>query len=206
MFACVVDTNVQAESTLLEEKFLHLNSTFINNDVELDFSVKSDPQVNEFSDHINLLDDFEMKEHINEEGLRYIAGYVAYRFSTKYPQLGTKSHKISPSQKLGWIECISRGKLMVPSEELFSAAQILNQEFLSMHGESLSDGKKNFTNLAKKTASKLPQNIKLPFEVLLCLARTRTYIRLRMLNKQISFLNTQRKLNKKMGKFTNKKK
>jgi hypothetical protein len=51
----------------------------------------------------------------------------------------------------------------------------------------------------------LTNNTDLPYEVIACLSRTRTYIRLRELNRKISFENCRRKLNNKMAKITNRK-
>lgn len=73
-----------------------------------------------------------------------------------------------------------------------------------MRGNGLSEEKRIFKNLAEKTMSKLTST-SIPFEVVLCLSRTRTYIKLRDLNRKISFMNCKRQLNQKMSKFSNKK-
>ncbi|KAL3268785.1 hypothetical protein HHI36_007883 [Cryptolaemus montrouzieri] len=39
---------------------------------------------------MKLLDEFDRKEKMNEEALKYIAGYVAYKFKNKYRSLGDK--------------------------------------------------------------------------------------------------------------------
>lgn len=99
----------------------------------------------------------------------------------------------------------SRGNLLQPNESLLQATKILESEFNIMHGTSLSSGKYLFKKLAERTISKLPGNT-IPYEVILCLSRTRTYIRLRDLNRKISFENCKKRLEKKLSKFTNAKK
>lgn len=155
-------------------------------------------------DILQLVKDVDVKEKINNESLKYIAGYVAHRFKNKY-SLGTPTNNCGNSNTPDWLQSISRGFLMEPSDELLKAAHILDAEFFSMHGTSLSSENKIFTKLAQRTINKL-EGSSIPFEVILCLSRTRTYIRLRDLNRRISFQNCQKKLDKKLSKFTNYKK
>lgn len=64
------------------------------------------------------------------------------------------------------------------------------------------NGKNIFKTLADRTLSKLG-NTTILYEVILCLSRTQTYIRLRELKRKISFENCKRKLNQKISKFSN---
>ena len=58
------------------------------------------------------------------------------------------------------------------------ATKILENEFNNMHGEGLSSGNNLFIKLAEKTKDKISKNTSIiPYEVLLCLSRTRTNIR-----------------------------
>lgn len=98
------------------------------------------------------------------------------------------------SQVSDWLSTISRGSLLYPNEELCNLAKILETEFFHMHGTSLSKESNIFQKLAQKTINQLP-NATVAFEEILCLSRTRTYIRLKELNRKISLNNFQRKLN-----------
>ncbi|KYQ47036.1 hypothetical protein ALC60_13948 [Trachymyrmex zeteki] len=49
------------------------------------------------------------------------------------------------------------------------------------------------------------KDLKLPREVILCLVRTRTYICVRIMNRQISVQNRSKNKKKKIVKFTNNK-
>lgn len=160
------------------------------------------------SDHINLLENFEQyefKEHVNNEGLKYIACYVAYRYRNKYSYLGIPTKDIPKSSEPDWLHFLSKSNLMYPNSQLIEATFIMEKEFNSLHGPSLSSEKSIFKKLATRTNDKLPQSFSIPFEVLCCLARTRTYIRLRFLNRNLNFQNFKRSWNRKMSKFTNSK-
>lgn len=140
---------------------------------------------------------------MNYEGLKYITGYVAHRFRDKYKNLGTLSQELEPiNDAPDWLQFTSRGKLLYPSNELMKVATTMDNEFHKFHGNSLSDDRFIFNELTKRTMEKLP-HIDIPYEVILRLSRTRTYTRLRDLNRKISLSNSQRKLERKMSKFTN---
>nr|CAH7736811.1 unnamed protein product [Callosobruchus chinensis] len=132
-------------------------------------------------DLVSLIDQFEIKEKIHMEALKYI----------------TDINSVPD-----WLQTISRGSLLYPNEQLWEVAKTMEEEFYKMHGKSLSKNKSIFHELANQTLSKLKNN-SVAFEVILCLSRTRTYIRPRELNRKISFYNCKKKLDKKMSKFTN---
>lgn len=127
--------------------------------------------------HKDLLDEFDFshfKERINQEGLKYIAGYVAHRFRDKYTNLGTLTKELTfIKDEPDWLPFISRGKLLYPSDELMEVARTIEAEFNKFHGNSLSYEKFIFSKLASKTMEKLP-HINIAQEVVLCFARTRT--------------------------------
>lgn len=151
-----------------------------------------------------LLEQYENKTKISNESLKYIAGFVAYKFKNKY-DLGIPTKELDHSNVPDWLEQVSRGSLLYPSNELWRVALTLESEFHEMHGSTLSKEKNIFTTLAEKTKNKL-RDTTVPFEVISYFCRTRTYIRLRDLNRKISFQNCKRKLDKKMSKLTNFKK
>lgn len=189
-----------------EEETVLIDSTFIQPDyTEMHRQLSEDCEV--------LLEAFEtemLRESINEEALRFIAGYAASRFRNKYSNLGDPT-KLLPSTKgmeeeTTWIQFLSKGNLIYPSDDLLLATKALDKEFTDLHGSSLCSEKFMFNRLVEKTRAKLPKEIEIADDVLACLARTRTYIRLRELNRKISIDNSKKKLNKKMYKITNVKK
>lgn len=78
----------------------------------------------------------------------------------------------------------------------------MNDEFLKIHGNDFSKENKIFDKLTNIVCQKTNNNI--PQEVIACLVRTRTYIRLRKKNKEIVQNNNIKKKNKKMYKLSNK--
>lgn len=74
------------------------------------------------------------------EALRYIAGYVAFKFKHKYPTLGVPTKKLDSLENPRWLEIISRGLLLTPRGDFWRLAQ--------MHGAFLSKEKKMFQRLA----------------------------------------------------------
>ncbi|KAF0752124.1 Uncharacterized protein FWK35_00021375, partial [Aphis craccivora] len=146
------------------------------------------------------LDTGEQPFQILEEGCaQYVSGYVANRFYNKYPSL-TAPHNSQPPDN--WTNHLSRGSLKIPSDNLFKAVLQLERDFKTFHGDTLSKKPQVFKNLYKLVAPKI-QHLNIPDEVILCLIRTRTYIRLNNLNneKLSTHLKKQEKIKKQ--KFTN---
>lgn len=131
---------------------------------------------------------------MEQECAQYIAGYVANRFSNKYPQL-TSNIVDQPSNS--WTQYISKGSLKMPSHSLERAIEQLEKYFIELHGNSLSKAP-NIIKILSNTLSTKIKNLDLPDEVIQCLVRTRTYIRLNNLNKDI--------LNRQFKKFEKNKK
>lgn len=119
---------------------------------------------------------------INTEGLKYLAGYVAHRYRLKYPLLGTTINEDNPvpsTSNMDWIDFLSEGRLVRPSEELLYAAQIVETMFLSFHGSEIQKTPNIIKTLVNLVEEKAKNLISVPHEVLSCLVRTRTYIRIR---------------------------
>lgn len=148
------------------------------------------------------LEELNVIDIIENEGLVYIAGYAAYRFKNKYPYLSNMTCLLPATTNVDWLQFISRGKCMYPSEELLTTARVMNIEFMKYHESSLSKDEFIFKTLAEKIEIKI-HPIKIPKEVILCLVRTRTYIRVREINRQISLENRKKNNKKKMLKFIN---
>ena len=79
----------------------------------------------------------------------------------------------------------------------------MNNEFEKFHGVFFNKEAKIFQKLTDIVCKKI--NYEFPEKVIACLVRTRTYIRLRKINKDIVINNYNKKHNKKMYKFSNKK-
>jgi len=184
-----------------EELFTECNETN-NNVIVCDLSTFH-PTLEE-KEFLTSIDEMDIIDTIEDEGLKYIAGYVAHRFKSKYSNLGVATFEMPVGSDIEWVQFISRGKCMYPSEILLTATRIMNVEFEKYHGSQLRKNKFIFNELATIVQEKI-QPLKLPRTVILCLVRTRTYIRLRVMNRQISEQNRNKHKKMKIIKFINNK-
>ena len=123
------------------------------------------------------------------EGLKYVAGYVAHSFLKERPDLGQKTTDISAftPHTSPWISALSRGGLVVPSEEFLAQIYKMEKMFISIHKDKVSLQQDVIKNFYKLLLSEFPD---LPSALLKKYARTRTFIRIRHLNNQLKVEET----------------
>ncbi|KYN09765.1 hypothetical protein ALC57_18111 [Trachymyrmex cornetzi] len=131
----------------------------------------------------------------------YIAGYVAHRFRNTHSHLGVPT-KTLPDLPTNWLSSISRGNCIYPSTDFLNATDIMNREFENFHGNFFNRESNIFDKLTDIVCTKLNN---FPKNVIACLVRTRTYIRLREFNKKIVENNSLKKKANKMYRICNKK-
>lgn len=142
---------------------------------------------------------------VAQQGLLYVAGYVAWRFREKYPELGTITKNLNlPHKSEEWILTASNGHLRYPSADMIELAMAMEEVFIKVHGYS---GFCPDTNIIKfvvnKTIEAIPETT-ISLTVLTCLVRTRTYIRINSLNNELKSSHIQNQQRKKMKKIINK--
>ena len=117
------------------------------------------------------------------EGLKYVAGYVASFFLDKFPELGQKTSNSTTSLKNSspWITALSRGGLIIPSEQFMAQVYRMESIFKSIHANSISFEPKIIQKLHQVFLLEFPN---LSSDVLKKYARTRTFIRIKFLNWQ----------------------
>lgn len=71
---------------------------------------------------------------IEDDCSNYVAESVARKFIHKHPHLGQPEN--GPSTSNSWIECISKGNLIHPSNALIEIANILENIFNKYHGQT----------------------------------------------------------------------
>ena len=144
---------------------------------------------------------------INHEGLRYLTGYVAHRFRTKYPHLGNSSPDndvpSTSTSNLDWINFISKGNLLHPTKEFLQVAEVMEATFVNFHGADIQKVPKIITTVVNEVKNNINTS-KFPDEVIRCLVRTRTYIRIRELNKSIIADKSEVKCTKKIKQIVGK--
>lgn len=111
---------------------------------------------------------------------------MAHRFRSKYKHLGNPAKPMITDIDCDWISYLSKGGLMMPCDTLIHVSRIMEACFLNFHGDTdLSEEQYIFQKVVKLTQSQLTEDEKkcVPYDALHLLARTRTYIRLRFLNR-----------------------
>ena len=120
------------------------------------------------------------------EGLKYVAGYLAHTFRMKYPALGAKSSECSQNHfeivSAPWIRALSRGGLMVPTAHFYEKICQFEKMFSEFHGENICREKKVVATLALKICH---SHQEIPEDVIKKFVKTRTFIRIKFLNHQL---------------------
>lgn len=114
---------------------------------------------------------------------------MAHSYRHQYPQLGNATE--TPIHCNNWLSFISRGNCTRPSADFLKVAEIMNNQFMIFHGDYFNKENKIFDKLTQIVCLKINNSI--PKEVVACLVRTRTYICLQKLNKDIKMNNSKRK-------------
>lgn len=144
------------------------------------------------SEELQLMENFEAlvaRENIEENALLFIAGYVAHRFRNIHPELGTPTRNL-PMIPNNWLFFLFRRNCIYPSKSFQETAEIMNNEFDKFHRNFFNKKIKIFDKLTNIVCKKI--NYKFPEKVISGLVRTRTYIRLRNINKQIVVNNLKK--------------
>ncbi|KAF0749097.1 Uncharacterized protein FWK35_00014165 [Aphis craccivora] len=131
----------------------------------------------------SLMEIHEMSE-IEKECIEYITGSVVKKFISKYPYLGEKVYHCDDNNS-SWTEKITKVNLIRPSSYVMYVANVIEIIFNLYHGNN---GLNKSPGIIKKVTDLVIKEIKsqFPVEVINCLVRTRTFIRLNNLNKSIA--------------------
>ena len=160
---------------------------------------------------VDLLDDdssapcnLSMSE-IEQEGFKYVAGYIAHKFIQDLPELGEKSSEVPffPKSSAPWITSLSRGGLVVPSESFVAQIYQMEKIFRAIHSDTISLEKEIIGQLHKVLLSKFPD---LPSKILKKFSRTRTFIRIRFLNTRLKMIEEEKnaaRKRKQLSQFQN---
>lgn len=102
--------------------------------------------------------------------------------------------------KSSWIEFISKGNLTIPTAQLMECVKIIEIDFFKLHANHISNEQRIMKQLLDIVLPKV-SFLNIPLEVIQCLIRTRSFIRLNNLNSTLLFSKKPVK-NKKLQKFT----
>lgn len=116
---------------------------------------------------------------IGRNGLKFLAGYVAHRFRLEYPESGSTN---LDDPNCSWISTLNKGNLLHPSNNFLKAICYSEEVFNQFHGSGL----KKIPFIIQDVLIKVKEQYScIPDTVLSCFIRTRTFIRLKHLNKII---------------------
>ncbi|XP_071637320.1 uncharacterized protein [Temnothorax longispinosus] len=141
---------------------------------------------------------------VQTAGLQYVAGYVAHRFISKYPFLGERTINItdnSRTEECDWVKTVSKGYLIHPSEELMNLSKVVDECFVAFHGEGFSTEDYVIRKVVSLVKNSGYDSNWVPEEVLQCLVRTRTYIRVNEINKRENIRKKEKRKTKKLKKM-----
>lgn len=140
------------------------------------------PQVNEDNGEENSVDTE------NTELVEYLAGYIAYRMKKKFPTDIEKFSKYgeytnNAPQKSDWLSTLSKGKLVRPTRDWLIQVYKLESDFRQFHGINLSRSKNVLDSFSKFLIEKYPNFDEFALQ---CYSRTRSFFRMKALNKRNS--------------------
>lgn len=191
----------RADITLSDSDFdisgtIDVSDTNISSNSEMvsvsNYSIPSECQTVTIVDSSPSGSSFQTVPQCEEDGLQYIAGYVAAKFKDKYPDLGDYTHKLQATHDYcipSWVQHLSFGGLVKPSDKWMNNFHKIEKHFIEFHGNDVQRGE----NVLKRTTEYVPRYISdVPFDVVHTCLRTRLFIR-------IKYLNISRKQTKRSG-------
>jgi hypothetical protein len=147
---------------------------------------------------------------LTKEALSYIAGYIAFKLKNEHPDLGTKTSESEVwsdhdyCSKLDtsfmWISKLSQGGLMKPSQDFLSLIRSFEEEFERFHSGKLAKRKKVISSFIQLLHQKYPET---PLPIIKKFARTRSFIRMKELNKKLTEFSFRQRNKAKTKHFQN---
>ena len=136
------------------------------------------------------------------EGFSFVAGYYAHKLKSEFPELGQKTCNAPKygNQTSIWINALSRGGLVQPSKSFLLQLKDFEIEFGKFHGNKINPCKNVISKFSDILASKFSD---IPQPIIKKYARTRTFIRLHHLNKEITKQNFDKRKEKQLKQFKN---
>ncbi|KAF6212640.1 hypothetical protein GE061_013166 [Apolygus lucorum] len=135
---------------------------------------------NEFEENFD-----EYPDKKSEELLEMLAGYLIYRFKKKQPEksalYGSYSKDVPTSSKKTWVGTLSRGWLIRPNESFMKDVKAMEEEFIKYHGKGINKNANVFSTLKTRIQESNPH---IDDFLVLCYVRTRTFIRMKNLNRE----------------------
>lgn len=133
----------------------------------------------------------------SEEGIIYFAGYLAFKFRKDYPQLGSPTAWLPTPELSPWLESLSRGGLCQPSNSFIAQVKKMEKIFNKMHGSDLLNISFVTQTLFTLLCDAVPD---VPIPVLKKYSSTRTFIRLKYINRKAKDNNEDKRRSRREAK------
>ena len=136
----------------------------------------------------------------SQEGLKYLAGFLAHKFRLKYPELGCKTKDVSnlAQNNSPWISALSRGGLTLPSDHFLNQVRQFEEVFRDIHGKN---GLNAQYQVMETTVKQIQARFKsVPGDVVRKYVRTRTFFRIKFLNQKLREEKEAKKKNRDLVK------
>ncbi len=168
-------------SGLTETKLVH-SSTVTEIEIELDGSTDGEER-SMIETLVEVEEDktYEMSLQCSEEGLKYIAGYLAKKLKFNHPELSGDGI-LHPAASSKWIDNLSFGGLTKPSKEFFLLIKKFEEVFEKMHGQDILHETKIIDKLHQKLRTLFPL---VSDDIIRLYSRTRTHIRIKHLKDKV---------------------
>jgi hypothetical protein len=136
------------------------------------------------------------------EPLRYVAGYVAFKLRKTNPELGDRTSVLRPlTNPPTWIDLLSKGGLIAPSDAFFRLFVALERRFLDYFG---SEGLHTCNNIVQKVVAVMretPGCVDVPLRAITLFARLRVFIRIRHTGRGFAVARQAKTNARKLRKF-----
>ncbi len=133
------------------------------------------------------------------EAVKYLAGYVAFRFKAQYPDLASDG-STDPPVACPWIDAYSYGGLSKPSASWLEQYQRLEGEFHNVHGLKISREPGVVHKLEAHLQAAFPS---VPSDLIKFYAKMRTHIRIKYLRIMYKTATEETRSQKKLKHFKN---
>lgn len=147
----------------------------------------------------NLSQNEAIKRNSENDGLEYLAGYIAKKFKNTH-NLGYCTYKNTNEHCYAipnWLQHLSFGGLIQPSKQWMKQVHIMEKKFNQFHGKtSIKSGQ----NIVKRTTNFLANTLNISKELIEDFSRQRIFVRIKYLNTK-STSSVKRKLVSKYRKI-----
>jgi hypothetical protein len=135
------------------------------------------------TDENNNSPDTDFEIDCSEQGLIYIAGWLAFKFRHELRHLGNPTGDIPISDLSPWLAHLSRGGLLCPTDDFVSQVKVYERHFQEFHGDRFSIQKNVIKCLYSKLCDMFPDVYQ---PLLLKYVPTRTFFRIRFENDKLT--------------------